>query len=26
LKDGILNIELPKAAYAKTVLIESKTA
>jgi hypothetical protein len=26
LKDGILNIELPKAAHAKTVLIEPKTA
>ena len=26
LKDGILNIELPKAAHAKTVRIEPKTA
>ncbi len=26
LKDGILNIELPKAAHARTVRIEPKTA
>jgi HSP20 family molecular chaperone IbpA len=26
LKDGILNIELPKAAHAKTVRIEAQAA